>query len=78
MATKKKKKNEAVQALNIVEALSAVTKEKSISMDLVLDSLKDALASAVEIAIKPRASRSSQDFMETNVISIHSKFGGIS
>ena len=42
------------------------------------DDIKDALASAVEIAVKPRASRSSQDFMETNVISIHSKFGGIS
>lgn len=47
MATKKKKA-EAVQAMDIVSALSGVTKEKSISIDLVLDTLKDALASAAK------------------------------
>ncbi len=46
MATQRKKKNESLKAMDIVAALSAVTKEKSIGMDLVLDSLKDALASA--------------------------------
>ena len=46
MATQRKKKNESLKAMDIVAALSAVTKEKSISMELVLDSLKDALASA--------------------------------
>lgn len=48
MVTKRKKKNEALKAMDISAALSAVTKEKSISMDLVLDSLKDALASAAK------------------------------
>jgi N utilization substance protein A len=48
MTTQKKKKNEAIKAMDIVAALGAVTKEKSISMDLVLDSLKDALASAAK------------------------------
>ena len=46
MATSKKKKAEVTKGIDIAAALSAVTKEKSISMDLVLDSLKDALASA--------------------------------
>jgi transcription termination/antitermination protein NusA len=44
----KKSKNEAVKALDIVASIGAVTKEKSISMDLVLDTLKDALASAAK------------------------------
>lgn len=46
MATRKQLKNEAVKALDIAAALNAVTKEKSISMELVLDSLKEALANA--------------------------------
>jgi len=48
MATIKKKKKEAIKGLDIAAALSSVTKEKSISMDLVLDSLKDALATAAK------------------------------
>lgn len=46
--TTKRKKNEAIKAMDIVAALSDVTKEKSISMELVLDSLKDALISAAK------------------------------
>lgn len=42
----KKGKTEALKALDIAASISAVTKEKSISMDLVLDSLKDALTTA--------------------------------
>jgi transcription termination/antitermination protein NusA len=45
---KKKNKTEAVKALDIVASIGAVTKEKSIAMDLVLDTLKDALASAAK------------------------------
>ncbi len=45
---KKKSKSEAVKASDIVSSISAVTKEKSISMDLVLDTLKDALATAAK------------------------------
>jgi N utilization substance protein A len=44
----KKSKTEAVKSLDIVAAIGAVTKEKSISMDLVLDTLADALASAAK------------------------------
>lgn len=40
------------------------------------DDLKDALASAVEIAIKPKASRSLDS--KTNVIQFNKKFGGVS
>ncbi|NLE01990.1 MAG: transcription termination factor NusA [Fibrobacter sp.] len=43
---KRKSKNEALKAIDIAASLSAVTKEKSISMDLVLETLKDALATA--------------------------------
>ena len=43
---KKKSKSEALRELDIVASIGAVTKEKSISMDLVLDTLKDALATA--------------------------------
>lgn len=43
---KRKNRNEALKAMDIATSLSAVTKEKSISMDLVLDTLKDALATA--------------------------------
>jgi transcription termination/antitermination protein NusA len=44
----KKGKPEALKALDIAASISAVTKEKSISMDLVLDSLKDALTTAAK------------------------------
>jgi N utilization substance protein A len=44
----KKGKTEALKAVDIVASISAVTKEKSISMDLVLDSLKDALTTAAK------------------------------
>jgi phage terminase large subunit-like protein len=42
------------------------------------DDIKDALASAVEIAIKPRKSSSLDGFMDYNVVPINSKFGGVS
>jgi len=44
----KKSKNESLKALDIAASISAVTKEKSISLDLVLDSLRDALATAAK------------------------------
>jgi N utilization substance protein A len=44
----KKSKAEAVKALDIVNSIGAVIKEKSISLDLVLDTLKDALATAAK------------------------------
>lgn len=40
------------------------------------DDIKDALASAVEIAVKPKRSRSSDD-KSTNVIRFESRFGGV-
>ncbi len=48
MATKRKARSEIVKAGDIIEALSGVTKEKSIGIDLVLDTLKDALASGAK------------------------------
>jgi N utilization substance protein A len=45
---KKKNKNENVKALDIAAALASVTKEKSISMDLVSDTLRDALVTAAK------------------------------
>lgn len=42
----KKKKSEALKAMDIAASIIAVTKEKSISTDLVLDSLRDALTTA--------------------------------
>jgi N utilization substance protein A len=44
----KKGKAEAIKALDIAASIAAVTKEKSISTDLVLDSLKDALTTAAK------------------------------
>ncbi len=44
----KKGKNEAVKGLDIAASIGAVTKEKSIGIDLVLDSLKDALTTAAK------------------------------
>lgn len=43
---KRKSRNEALKALDVAASISAVTKEKSVGMDLVLDTLKDALATA--------------------------------
>lgn len=40
------------------------------------DDVKDALASAVEIAVKPKRSRDSGEF-KTNVISFNQRFGGV-
>ncbi|MFW6221573.1 MAG: transcription termination factor NusA [Fibrobacterota bacterium] len=48
MATKRKSRSESVKATDIVEALTKVTKEKSIGIELVLDTLKDALATAAK------------------------------
>lgn len=45
---RKKSRNEALKAMDIAASLSAVTKEKSISMDLVLETLKDALTTAAK------------------------------
>jgi N utilization substance protein A len=45
---KKKSKQEQLNAAEIAAALGSVIKEKSISQDLVLDSLKDALSSAAK------------------------------
>lgn len=42
------------------------------------DDIKDALASAVEIAVKPRKNNSLDGFMDENIIPINSKFGGVS
>ncbi len=46
MAARRKKISEETKGLDIVSAIGNVTKEKNISMDLVLDSLKDAIATA--------------------------------
>ncbi len=48
MATKRKTRSETVKATDIVDALTKVTKEKSIGIELVLDTLKDALATAAK------------------------------
>ncbi len=48
MAIKKRSKSAAIKASDIIAALSALTKEKSISMNVVLDSLKDALITAAK------------------------------
>jgi transcription termination/antitermination protein NusA len=45
---KRKSKNESVKALDIVAAIGSVTKEKSISMDLVIETLRDALCTAAK------------------------------
>jgi N utilization substance protein A len=45
---KRKNKNENVKGLDIAAAISGVTKEKSIAMDLVIDTLKDALCTAAK------------------------------
>jgi len=45
---KKKNNKEALKALSIAASLGEVTKEKSISMDLVLETLRDALISAAK------------------------------
>ena len=45
---KKKNNKEALKALSIAASLGEVTKEKSISMDLVLETLKDALTTAAK------------------------------
>jgi len=41
------------------------------------DDVKDALASAVEIAIKPKRSRRDNEFGFNNIISINNRFGGV-
>ncbi|MBN1980227.1 MAG: transcription termination factor NusA [Chitinivibrionales bacterium] len=46
MVTKRKKKSESIKAQDIINALGSITKEKSISATLVLDSLKDAIMTA--------------------------------
>jgi len=45
---KRKSKNENVKALDIIAAIGGVTKEKSISMDLVIETLRDALCTAAK------------------------------
>jgi N utilization substance protein A len=45
---KRKSKNESVKALDIVAAIGSVTKEKSIGMELVIETLRDALCTAAK------------------------------
>jgi N utilization substance protein A len=45
---KRKSKSDSLKALDIVEAIGGVTKEKSISMDLVIETLRDALCTAAK------------------------------
>lgn len=49
---RKKSKSEALKALDIVASIGAVTKEKSISMDMVLETLKDALTTGARKYLK--------------------------
>ena len=41
------------------------------------DDVKDALASAIAITIKPKKPRGLSDFGSSNVIQTHRKFGGV-
>ena len=40
------------------------------------DDIKDALASAVEIAVKPKRARSLEEY-KTNIIQFNPRFGGV-
>jgi hypothetical protein len=41
------------------------------------DDIKDALASAVSIAVKPKRARASTELDGQNVVQFHSRFGGL-
>ncbi|MBD3420306.1 MAG: transcription termination factor NusA [Chitinivibrionales bacterium] len=70
---KKKSKNEAARELDITAALSNITKEKSISMDLVLDSLKDALISAAKRYIGEPVNVESKVDREKGTIEVYTR-----
>ena len=68
---KRKNKNENVKALDIAAAISGVTKEKSISMDLVIDTLKDALSTAAKRYLGKPATVEAKVDREKGLIEVH-------
>jgi len=70
---KRKNKNENVKGLDIAAAISGVTKEKSISMDLVIDTLKDALSTAAKRYLNKPATVEAKVDREKGLIEVYTR-----
>jgi len=70
---KRKSKNENVKGLDIAAAISGVTKEKSISMDLVIDTLKDALSTAAKRHLNKPATVEAKVDREKGLIEVYTR-----
>jgi N utilization substance protein A len=70
---KRKNKNENVKGLDIAAAISGVTKEKSISMDLVIDTLKDALSTAAKRYLGKPATVEAKVDREKGLIEVYTR-----
>lgn len=70
---KRKNKNENVKGLDIAAAISGVTKEKSISMDLVIDTLKDALSTAAKRYLNRPATVEAKVDREKGLIEVYTR-----
>jgi len=70
---RKKNRSEALKAADIIEAIGKVTKEKSISMDLVLDTLKDALTSGARRLLNPPINVEAEIDREKGTIEVYTR-----
>jgi len=70
---KRKNKNENAKGLDIAAAISGVTKEKSISMDLVIDTLKDALCTAAKRYLGKPATVEAKVDREKGLIEVYTR-----
>lgn len=69
----KKKKSEALKASEILAAMRSVTKEKSVSMDLVLDTLRDALSTGARKLLGRPAHIEVEVDQESGELQVYSK-----
>ena len=70
---KRKNKNENAKGLDIAAAISGVTKEKSISMGLVIDTLKDALCTAAKRYLGKPATVEAKVDREKGLIEVYTR-----
>jgi transcription termination/antitermination protein NusA len=70
---KRKEKKENVKALDIAAAIGSVTKEKSITMDLVIDTLKDALCTAAKRYLEKPANVEVKVDREKGLIEVYTR-----
>ena len=73
MTAKTKKKRSQLKAQDIINALGSVTKEKSINMDIVLDTLKDALVTGAKRYLETMVNIEAKVDRDNGIIEVYTR-----